>query len=166
MPPKLTRGKKGLLVWIFGFFTFFAALNSFNATFLWSQHGGNLIIQPGQESSYLQFITAMKVTTYFWVSILFTFLFLGVTFIIAYRGQPEEYTLPNTAQISYSLETYKENLIVLLTNLKNREFKLRSEQAKVMTRVSEELERQMQEISEIKVKLEKLESFLFSGTEK
>jgi predicted flap endonuclease-1-like 5' DNA nuclease len=67
---------KGASLWILGFLAFLAGLNAVNAVFLWVEYEPQTIIQP-----YLigGFIGGLSVATYFWISILATFVFLGMT---------------------------------------------------------------------------------------
>jgi predicted flap endonuclease-1-like 5' DNA nuclease len=63
-------------LWILGFFTFVAGLNAVNAVVLWTQLGPETIIQPYLIGNY---IGSLSVATYLWISILATFVFLGMT---------------------------------------------------------------------------------------
>jgi predicted flap endonuclease-1-like 5' DNA nuclease len=67
---------KGASLWILGFLAFLAGLNAVNAVFLWVEYEPQTIIQP-----YLigGFIGGLSVATYFWISMLATFVFLGMT---------------------------------------------------------------------------------------
>jgi hypothetical protein len=77
---------KGIAVWISGFFTFLAGLNTFNAVMLWVHNGPDLII--GAYSNFLQ-ISGILVRDYFWGSLIATFGFLGILSLIAYgRSSP------------------------------------------------------------------------------
>ena len=77
--------EKGVAVWISGFFTFLAGLNTFNAIMLWMYRGADLIIEPNLMSNILG-IGGMPVTVYFWVSLIATFGFLGLTSLVACSG--------------------------------------------------------------------------------
>jgi len=79
--------KRGVAVWISGFLTFLAALNAFGAVTYWINRGRNSIITP-----YLigEYIGELRVEEYFWISIVVTFVFLGLTCIIAYRRLPPD----------------------------------------------------------------------------
>lgn len=86
--------KKGIAVWILGFLTFLAALNTFHAVMLWAiNEGVDYIFEP-----YLinNITGGLWVTTYFWVSTTVTFIFLGLTAIAAYRKPPLDPTLAGT----------------------------------------------------------------------
>lgn len=78
--------KRGVAVWISGFLTFLAALSSVGAVILWAR--GDLTIP------WLYFVDdiigELQVETYFWISITATFIFLGLTCIIAYRKLPPD----------------------------------------------------------------------------
>lgn len=80
---------KGVNVWIFGFLTFLAGLNTLNAVMLWVYKGADLIIEPYLMNSILG-IDGMPVTTYFWVSLIATFGFLGLTAFVTH-GEPSPY---------------------------------------------------------------------------
>jgi len=79
--------KRGVAVWISGFLTFLAAINIVNAVMLWRLAGPYSIITP-----YLvgDWIGNMQVGTYFWLSLAATFVFLGLTSVIAYRRLPPD----------------------------------------------------------------------------
>jgi len=68
--------KGSATLWILGFLAFLAALNAVNAIFLWVQLGPQTIIQPYLVGS---FIGGLSIATYLWISILATFVFLGMT---------------------------------------------------------------------------------------
>lgn len=68
--------KGGATLWILGFFAFLAGLNAVNAIFLWAQWGPQTIIEPYLIGS---FIGGLSIATYLWISILATFVFLGMT---------------------------------------------------------------------------------------
>lgn len=74
-------------MWISGFLTFLAAINIVNAVILWRLVGPYSIITP-----YLvgDWIGTMQVGTYFWLSLAVTFVFLGLTSVIAYRRLPPD----------------------------------------------------------------------------
>jgi len=79
--------KRGVAVWISGFLTFLAALNAFGAVTYWISRGRDSIITP-----YLigEYIGQLRTETYFWISIVATFFFLGLTSVIAYRRLPPD----------------------------------------------------------------------------
>lgn len=82
----LSHWAKGMGVWILGFLTFLAGLNALNAVVRWALEGEDRVFEP-----YLMgFIGKMQVATYFWVSIMAMFLFLGLTVIIAYSRPPPD----------------------------------------------------------------------------
>jgi len=79
--------KRGIAVWISGFLTFLAALNSLGAVIYWITRGRNSVVTP-----YLidEYTGKLRTETYFWISIITTFIFLGLTCIIAYRRLPPD----------------------------------------------------------------------------
>jgi predicted flap endonuclease-1-like 5' DNA nuclease len=79
--------KRGIAVWISGFLTFLAALNSLGAVIYWISRGRNSVVTP-----YLidEYTGKLRTETYFWISIITTFIFLGLTCIIAYRRLPPD----------------------------------------------------------------------------
>ena len=79
--------KRGIAVWILGFLTFLAALNSFGAVTYWISRGRDSVVTP-----YLigEYTGKLRTETYFWTSITTTFIFLGLTCIIAYRRLPPD----------------------------------------------------------------------------
>lgn len=86
--------KKGIAVWILGFLTFMAALNTFHAVMLWTINGGEDYIL---ETYLISDITGgLRITTYFWVSTAMTFIFLGLTAIVACRKPPLDPALAKT----------------------------------------------------------------------
>jgi len=79
--------KRGIAVWMSGFLTFLAALNSFGAIIYWISRGRDSVITP-----YLigEYTGELRTETYFWISIVTTFIFLGLTCVIAYRRLPPD----------------------------------------------------------------------------
>jgi len=71
---------KGIAMWISGFFTFLAGLNTFNAVMLWVYDGADVILSP-----YFNIfgLGGMLVSDYFWVSLIATFAFIGLLSLIA-----------------------------------------------------------------------------------
>jgi predicted flap endonuclease-1-like 5' DNA nuclease len=67
---------KGASLWVLGFFAFLAGLNAVNAVFLWVEYGPQRIIQPYLIGSLTG---GLSIATYLWISILATFVFLGMT---------------------------------------------------------------------------------------
>lgn len=72
--------RKGIALWISGFLTFFAILNTFNAVMLWVYDGADSVIDA---SFNILRIGGIRVTDYFQVSLIATFGFLGLTSLIA-----------------------------------------------------------------------------------
>lgn len=86
--------KKGIAVWMLGFLTFMAALNTFHAVMLWTINGGEDYIL---ETYLVSNITGgLRITTYFWISTAMTFIFLGLTAIVAYRKPPLDPAIAKT----------------------------------------------------------------------
>lgn len=69
---------KGATLWILGFLAFLAGLNAVNAIVLWAQSplGPETVIEPYLIGSLTG---GLSIATYLWISILATFVFLGVT---------------------------------------------------------------------------------------
>jgi len=83
--------KRGVAVWISGFLTFLAALGLGVVVIYWIRVGPNSILRPylvGDMVSSL--IGDLRVETYFWISLVATFIFLGLTCIIVYRRMPPD----------------------------------------------------------------------------
>lgn len=100
--------KRGITIWILSFLAFLAGLNAFNAVIMWTLNGIDTMVQP-----YLigDLIGPIKVTTYFWTSITTTFIFLGLTSIIAFRKLPPDPTILETfAKIEENLATNRRTL--------------------------------------------------------
>lgn len=74
--------KKGIAVWILGFLTFLAALGSFITVVYWVVDGPNFSIQPYLVGDY---IGQLRIEEYLWISIGATFVFFGLTCVIAYQ---------------------------------------------------------------------------------
>jgi hypothetical protein len=77
-------GKRGIMVWIAAFATFLAILSSFAMVILLINEGAGSIVRPYIIGS----IGDLSAESYLWISITTTFIFLGITCIIAYRKQP------------------------------------------------------------------------------
>ena len=79
--------KRGIAVWISGFLTFLAALSSFGTVIYWIRESRDFLIKP-----YLigEYIGELRVEEFFWISIITTFIFLGLTCVIAYRRLPPD----------------------------------------------------------------------------
>ncbi len=88
--------KKGIGVWILGFITFLAALNAVNAAILWAD--GVVDFSPYLISDM---IGTMEVEIYFWASATLTFVFLGLTAIVATRKPPLD---PNLVKMFVKLD--------------------------------------------------------------
>jgi len=86
--------KRGFIVWILGFLTFLASLSTFHAVVLWAINGGEDRIA---KTYLISNITGeLRITTYFWISTTITFIFLGLTTIVAYWKPPPDPALAKT----------------------------------------------------------------------
>lgn len=78
--------KKGIAVWMFGFFTFLAVLHTFDAL---------IFFTFGVKTSLLEIypfdVLKMDAVTYFWASLFSTFLLLGLTCIFAFQNAVETF---------------------------------------------------------------------------
>lgn len=83
---------RGATLWILGFFAFLAGLNAVNAMFLWTQLGPTATIQPYLIGSLTG---GMSVATYLWISILATFVFLGMSLSNIIGKLPDPTVLDN-----------------------------------------------------------------------
>lgn len=79
--------KRGIAVWIFAFATFLAIMSSFAIVVRLINEGADSIVSP-----YLigNIFGNLSVESYLWISLTTTFIFLGLTCIIAYRKQPPD----------------------------------------------------------------------------
>ena len=77
--------KRGITVWISAFATFLAILSSFAMVILLVNEGAGSIVRPYIIGSICG---DLSVEAYLWISVTITFIFLGITCIIAYRKQP------------------------------------------------------------------------------
>jgi len=77
--------KRGITVWISAFATFLAILSSFAMVILLVNEGAGSIVRPYILGSICG---DLSVEAYLWISVTITFIFLGITCIIAYRKQP------------------------------------------------------------------------------
>jgi predicted flap endonuclease-1-like 5' DNA nuclease len=77
--------KRGITVWISAFATFLAILSSFAMVILFINEGADSIVRPYILGSIFG---DLSVESYLWISVTTTFIFLGITCIIAYRKQP------------------------------------------------------------------------------
>jgi predicted flap endonuclease-1-like 5' DNA nuclease len=77
--------KRGITVWISAFVTFLAILSSFAMVILLINEEAGYIVRPYIIGSIFG---DLSVESYLWISVTTTFIFLGITCIIAYRKQP------------------------------------------------------------------------------
>ena len=85
--------KRGVAVWISGFLTFLGALSLIAVVIYWTRVdvGPNSIFRPYLIGDIMtSLIGDSRVETYFWISLVATFIFLGLTCIIAYRKLPPD----------------------------------------------------------------------------
>jgi len=80
--------KKSVTIWILGFLTFLAGLNTINATIFWATKGIDAYVPLYIIGDIVPVWSLMPVTTYFWMSLTATFILLGMTTIQALRMQP------------------------------------------------------------------------------
>ena len=78
--------KKGIAVWIFGFLTFLAVLHTFDAIFSFTVGNTNSILKLYPIGNVLEDLNVM---TYLWASIVSTFIFFGITCLIAFHDPIE-----------------------------------------------------------------------------
>lgn len=79
--------KKSLAVWILGCLTFFAGLHTFDAALSFassSNNTGSLLQLYPFSDEISQIAGKLDVVTYFWLSLISTLAFMGVTFYIAF----------------------------------------------------------------------------------
>jgi hypothetical protein len=74
---------RGIPIWLAGFGTIIAFLNAVNSVLLWAIHGEEYIVTPYILSQF----GTISITQYFWMSILGTYLFLGLTAILGFKSQ-------------------------------------------------------------------------------
>lgn len=85
--------KRGVAIWISGFLTFLAALSLIAVVVYWTRPDVNLnsVLKPYLVGDIISsLIGDSRVETYFWMSLVATFIFLGITCIIAYRKLPPD----------------------------------------------------------------------------
>lgn len=92
---------KGTTLSILGFLAFLAGLNAVNATFLWTQQGPETMIQPYLIGSLTG---ELSTATYLWISILATFVFLGMTLSGIMGKMPEPTIFKNLDEKVNSLQ--------------------------------------------------------------
>jgi predicted flap endonuclease-1-like 5' DNA nuclease len=85
--------KRGVAVWISGFLTFLAVLSSFGIVLylIDETRGPNFILRPYLIGDIIgSLVGDLSVENYLWISLIATFVFLGLTCIIAYRKLPPD----------------------------------------------------------------------------
>jgi len=107
---------KGTAVWILGFLAFLAGLNAVNAIVLWAQSpmGPETIIQPYLIGSL---IGGLSTATYLWISILATFVFLGMTLSNIIGKLPDPTVLDKVMEKVKGLENDQKVLEKMKTRL-------------------------------------------------
>jgi len=108
--------KKGIGVWISGFLTFLAGLNTIDAILLMTLYDANLTVEVGIFRDVIgniigNIIGDVTVTSYLYMSITTTFIFLGLTSIIAHRKpSPDPTILKIITKVEENLDTYRRKL--------------------------------------------------------
>jgi predicted flap endonuclease-1-like 5' DNA nuclease len=105
---------KGATFGLLGFLAFLAGLNAVNAIFLWAQFGPETIIQPYLIGS---FIGGLSIATYLWISVLATFVFLGMTLSGIISKLPEPALLEDVIEKVKSLQNDQKILEKIKTRL-------------------------------------------------
>jgi predicted flap endonuclease-1-like 5' DNA nuclease len=83
--------KRGVAVWISGFLTFLAVLSTFGMVVYWIGEGRDFILKPYLIGDMIgSLVGDLSVENYLWISLTATFIFLGLTCIIAYRKLPPD----------------------------------------------------------------------------
>lgn len=129
--------KRGIIIWIFAFATFLAILASVAMSVLLINEGASSIVRPYIIGDLIGSITGdLSVESYLWISVVATFIFLGVTCLMAFRK-------PLDAQILSTLLNVGENLEDLRTTQDNNLEYLRTTQENTLTELSSRLERNL-----------------------
>jgi len=85
--------KRGIAIWILGFLTFLAILSSFTTVLYWIDEtkGPNSILRPYLVGDLISSLAGdLTVENYLWIFLTATFIFLGLTCIVAYRKLPPD----------------------------------------------------------------------------
>jgi len=85
--------KRGIAVWMLGFLTFLAILSSFTIVLYWIDEtkGPNSILRPYLVGDLISSLAGdLTVENYLWIFLTATFIFLGLTCIVAYRKLPPD----------------------------------------------------------------------------
>jgi len=75
-------------IWISSFFTFLAGLNAINATTIWAFHGMEATVPLYIIGNIVPSLSPISVAAYFWMSLILTFILLGVTTVQVLRRPP------------------------------------------------------------------------------
>ncbi len=105
---------KGATLWILGFFAFLAGLNAVNSVVLWNQWGPDYILQPYLISDLTG---GLSITTYLWISIFATFVFLGLTLNSIVNKLPDPAVLDNVMEKVNDLQNDQKVLEKVKTRL-------------------------------------------------
>jgi hypothetical protein len=80
--------RKSLSIWIVGFLTFVAALNTIDAAVIWSINGIDSAVPVYILGDLIPAWRHISVTTYFWISLAATFILLGMATLQSLRKPP------------------------------------------------------------------------------
>jgi len=114
--------KRGVAVWLSGFLTFLAALGLIVVVIYWLRVGPNFIFRPYLVGDIISsLIGDLRVETYFWIFIAATFIFFGLTCIIAYRRLPPDPEIVKMfVKVGGNLAAIRKTLEVTTTELSER----------------------------------------------
>ncbi|MFQ6064146.1 MAG: DUF4332 domain-containing protein [Candidatus Bathyarchaeia archaeon] len=101
--------KRGIIVWILAFLTFLAAINVFNAVMYGIEGTAESTIRPYLIS---QVVGEIKISDYFWISVITTCAFLALTCIVAFRRLPDPHIFWRMDKLEEGIE---ENADVIKT---------------------------------------------------
>lgn len=99
--------KRGIIVWILGFLTFLAALNTLYAVMYGVREHADTPFKP-----YLvgQIIGEIKIGYYFWISLIATSAFLALTSIVAFRRLPDPHLFWKIDRLEEGIEDNAETI--------------------------------------------------------
>lgn len=80
--------KDGVMIWVFAFLTFLGGLGTVASVVMWAVKGADSTISFLLVGNTLPSWTLVNVTVYFWLSLIFTFVLLGVTCFLSTRRPP------------------------------------------------------------------------------
>lgn len=129
--------KRKIIIWIFAFATFLAILSSVSMSVLLINEGASSVVRPYIIGDLIGSITGdLSVEFYLWISVTATFIFLGITCIMALSK-------PLDAEIFGMLLNVEGNLENLRTTHENNMEYLRTTQENTLTEMSSGLERSL-----------------------